>query len=86
MAYSISNKLSDFIEIVGRIESAYPEWKTTTLIDNLRATSSYDQLPFQLLLNTTPGKYIDAKLPLSASDRSDMYDFMTHDTSSNNQT
>ena len=86
MAYVPSSKLSDFIAIVGRIESAYPEWKTTTLIDNLRATSSYDQLPFQLLLNTAPGKYISAKSPLSASDRSDIYDFMTHATINNDQT
>jgi hypothetical protein len=86
VTYIPSSKLSDFIAIVGRIESAYPEWKTTTLIDNLRATSSYDQLPFQLLLNTTPGKYIEAKPPLSASDRSDIYDFMTHATINNEQT
>jgi hypothetical protein len=83
MAYSInSSKVSDFIAIVSRLEAAYPQWTTNGVVDTLRATSAYDTLPFQLILKASPGHYLPnpPRSPLSLMDRSDIYDFMTHDT------
>ena len=72
-----------YITLLQKVETAYPNWSTSILIDNLRATGPLDSSQFQQILGTAPGIEIPPKNPLTLSDRNELRAIISHDTASN---
>lgn len=70
-----------FIQLVKKVEAAYPEWTTDQLVTNLRKAAGYDGSFWQQLLGTNPGTTILAKGNLTPQDVAELIATMGHGTS-----